>query len=99
MIKRATFETRTRDLRFTNPNASDKGSNASDGVGPAGGITPERYPPVTCCKHPTSCGVVLGVFLVDVVGADGSLTQACPACAPLELVDVVRQLFVAKGAA
>jgi hypothetical protein len=50
-------------------------------------------PTVVCVKHAPA------VFLVDVVGADGSLTHACPACAPLELVDVVRQLFVAKGAA
>ena len=39
MTTRATFEIRTRDLRFTKACASDEHSAGSDGVGPAAGIT------------------------------------------------------------
>jgi phage FluMu protein Com len=31
-------------------------------------------------------------MLVDVIGKDGRITQACPRCFKLRLVDIVRQL-------
>ena len=39
MTKRATFETRTRDLRFTKPSGTEQGSEGSGDVEPGSGIT------------------------------------------------------------
>lgn len=50
---------------------------------------------MTASEHRCKCGAML----VDVREPDGSIGRRCPACEALELVDVVRQLFVAKRGA
>ena len=50
--------------------------------------TAKTYPSNRCGRH--------GIELVDVLEPDGRITHACPVCEPLELVNVVRQLFRRK---
>lgn len=54
-------------------------------------MTTKTFSPYRCTAHPNT-------WLVDVLESDGSISQCCPDCVAVDLISVVRALYVRRTA-